>query len=327
MFRVGLASFGGPVAQIGGMHRVAVEERNWLSDGQFVHLLDFAHVLSGPEALEIAIHPGYLKRGVRGRVAAGVLFVWPGLVRSPCSRGCTSSTAACAGRGATGCGQWRWPFSRSPRCGCRQGAVGRRGLGLRARHLRGEPRRRAVFVDRRGGGARLGAAGRAPASRARTRGPVAGLVLGSLVLGGLLASPGAVPGAAPGRVGRMCRRSPGPGWRTWRSSTPGWRSSPSGGLGVAAVPAGAGAGRARMGRRRPAARRAGARADDAGTADVRRRLRERPRRGTARGSSSAASSCLCRASCCCCWAATSSRSSGGLPRPPGAGACRPAPRG
>lgn len=77
---VGLNTFGGPVAQIGFMHKVAVEQRRWLTDGQFVHLLNFANVLPGPEALEIAIHLGYLRRGVLGGIAAGLLFIWPGFV-------------------------------------------------------------------------------------------------------------------------------------------------------------------------------------------------------------------------------------------------------
>ncbi len=77
---VGLNSFGGPVAQIGFMHKIAVEQRRWLSDAQFVHLLNFANVLPGPEALEIAIHLGYLRRGVAGGIAAGILFIWPGFV-------------------------------------------------------------------------------------------------------------------------------------------------------------------------------------------------------------------------------------------------------
>ncbi len=77
---VGLNSFGGPVAQIGVMHKVAVEQRRWLTDDEFVHLLNFANVLPGPEALEIAIHLGWLRRGVLGGVAAGVLFIWPGFV-------------------------------------------------------------------------------------------------------------------------------------------------------------------------------------------------------------------------------------------------------
>lgn len=80
MFWVGMNTFGGPVAQIGVMHQEAVEKRRWLTDGQFMHLLNFANVLSGSEALEIAIHLGYLRRDVAGGIAAGLLFIWPGFV-------------------------------------------------------------------------------------------------------------------------------------------------------------------------------------------------------------------------------------------------------
>lgn len=77
---VGINTFGGPVAQIGVMQRVAVEQRHWLTDAQFIHLINFAHILPGPEALEVAIHLGYLRRGVLGGIAAGLLFIWPGFV-------------------------------------------------------------------------------------------------------------------------------------------------------------------------------------------------------------------------------------------------------
>jgi chromate transporter len=80
MFRVGVNSFGGPVAQIGFMHDEAVVRRRWLTDAQFVQLLNFANVLPGPEALEIAIHLGYLRRGIAGGIVAGLLFIWPGYV-------------------------------------------------------------------------------------------------------------------------------------------------------------------------------------------------------------------------------------------------------
>jgi chromate transporter len=80
MLHVGLNTFGGPVAQIGVMHQEAVEKRRWLTDGEFVHLLNFANVLPGPEALEIAIHLGYLRRGVWGGIVAGLLFIGPGFV-------------------------------------------------------------------------------------------------------------------------------------------------------------------------------------------------------------------------------------------------------
>ena len=80
MFWVGINSFGGPVAQIGVMHQEAVERRKWVTDAEFVHLLNFANILPGPEALEIAIHLGYLRRGLLGGIVAGLLFIWPGFV-------------------------------------------------------------------------------------------------------------------------------------------------------------------------------------------------------------------------------------------------------
>jgi chromate transporter len=78
MLRIGLNSFGGPVAQIGFMHREAVEKRGWLTDAQFLNLVAFANVLPGPEALEVAIHLGLLRRGRAGGVVAGLFFVLPG---------------------------------------------------------------------------------------------------------------------------------------------------------------------------------------------------------------------------------------------------------
>jgi chromate transporter len=78
MLGIGLNSFGGPVAQIGFMHREAVEKRAWVTDAQFLNLVAFANVLPGPEALEVAIHLGFLRRGRLGGIVAGLLFVLPG---------------------------------------------------------------------------------------------------------------------------------------------------------------------------------------------------------------------------------------------------------
>lgn len=80
MARVGLNSFGGPVAQLGVLHQEAVDRRRWVTDAEFVQLVNFANMLPGPEATEVAIHLGWLRRGVLGGIAAGLLFVWPGLV-------------------------------------------------------------------------------------------------------------------------------------------------------------------------------------------------------------------------------------------------------
>lgn len=78
--RVGLLSFGGPAAQIAVMHREVVDVRHWVSDARFLHALNFCMLLPGPEATQLATYLGWLMHGVKGGVAAGVLFVLPGAV-------------------------------------------------------------------------------------------------------------------------------------------------------------------------------------------------------------------------------------------------------
>ncbi|WP_374444902.1 chromate efflux transporter [Stella sp.] len=76
--RVGLLSFGGPAAQIAMLHRAVVDEHRWVSDRRFLHALNFCTLLPGPEAQQLATYLGWLMHGVRGGLAAGVLFVLPG---------------------------------------------------------------------------------------------------------------------------------------------------------------------------------------------------------------------------------------------------------
>lgn len=77
--RIGLLSFGGPAAQIALMHRVCVDEKRWVSEDRFLHALNFCMLLPGPEAQQLATYIGWLTHGVRGGIAAGLLFVLPGL--------------------------------------------------------------------------------------------------------------------------------------------------------------------------------------------------------------------------------------------------------
>lgn len=76
--RIGVLSFGGPTAQIALMHRVIVEERNWLDESQFLNALNFCMLLPGPEAMQLATYSGWRMHGVAGGLAAGLLFVLPG---------------------------------------------------------------------------------------------------------------------------------------------------------------------------------------------------------------------------------------------------------
>ncbi len=76
--RIGLLSFGGPAAQIAVMHREVVDERHWVSDARFLHALNFCMLLPGPEAQQLATYLGWLMHGVKGGLAAGLLFILPG---------------------------------------------------------------------------------------------------------------------------------------------------------------------------------------------------------------------------------------------------------
>ena len=76
--RIGVLSFGGPTAQIALMHRVVVDERRWLSEAQFLNALSFCMLLPGPEAMQLATYAGWRLHGIKGGLAAGLMFVLPG---------------------------------------------------------------------------------------------------------------------------------------------------------------------------------------------------------------------------------------------------------
>jgi len=71
-------SFGGPAAQIAVIHRVVVEEKRWLDESTFVRALSFCMLLPGPEAQQLVTYVGWRLHGLRGGLAAGLLFVAPG---------------------------------------------------------------------------------------------------------------------------------------------------------------------------------------------------------------------------------------------------------
>lgn len=77
-FKLGCISFGGPAGQIAVMHRELVERKGWIEEKRFLHALNFCMLLPGPEATQLATYCGWLLHGVRGGLAAGVLFVLPG---------------------------------------------------------------------------------------------------------------------------------------------------------------------------------------------------------------------------------------------------------
>src|SRR6476646_5229479 len=78
--QVAVLSFGGPAGQIAVMHRILVEEKNWISESRFLHALNYCMLLPGPEAQQLAIYIGWLLHRTAGGIMAGGLFIVPGII-------------------------------------------------------------------------------------------------------------------------------------------------------------------------------------------------------------------------------------------------------
>ena len=78
--RLGWISFGGPAGQIAILREELVERHRWLTPQEFSAGLNFTLLLPGPEAHQLVIYSGWKLHGLRGALAAGVLFVLPAVL-------------------------------------------------------------------------------------------------------------------------------------------------------------------------------------------------------------------------------------------------------
>lgn len=75
--RLGLTAFGGPAAHIAMMRNEVVRKKHWLNDADFLNLVGLSNLIPGPNSTELAIHIGYLRKGWKGLVVAGLCFILP----------------------------------------------------------------------------------------------------------------------------------------------------------------------------------------------------------------------------------------------------------
>ncbi len=75
--RLGVAAFGGPVAHIAMMDREIVERRRWVDRQHFLDLMAATNLLPGPNSTQMTMHVGYVQKGDRGLLAAGIAFILP----------------------------------------------------------------------------------------------------------------------------------------------------------------------------------------------------------------------------------------------------------
>jgi len=75
--KLGLTSFGGPVAHLGYFHTEFVERRRWLDERSYVDLVALCQFLPGPASSQVGIGTGLLRAGVPGALAAWAGFTLP----------------------------------------------------------------------------------------------------------------------------------------------------------------------------------------------------------------------------------------------------------
>jgi len=78
--RLGLTSFGGPVAHLGYFRGEFVERRGWLDESAYADIVALCQFLPGPASSQVGISIGILRAGLRGACAAWLGFTGPSAV-------------------------------------------------------------------------------------------------------------------------------------------------------------------------------------------------------------------------------------------------------
>src|SRR5215468_6831702 len=85
--RLGLTSFGGPIAHLGYFERTYVRERAWLSADEYASLVALCQILPGPTSSQVGFLIGLHRAGWRGALAAWLGFTLPSaLLLYACAR-------------------------------------------------------------------------------------------------------------------------------------------------------------------------------------------------------------------------------------------------
>ena len=75
--RLGLTSFGGPVAHIAYFKTEFVDRRRWFADAEYADIIALCQLMPGPASSQVGLAIGLSKGGYRGMLAAWCGFTWP----------------------------------------------------------------------------------------------------------------------------------------------------------------------------------------------------------------------------------------------------------
>lgn len=95
--RLGLTSFGGPIAHLGYFHEEYVKRKKWIDEQSYADLVALCQFLPGPASSQVGIAVGILRARLLGGLAAWVGFTMPSalaLIAFALGIGAFASTAA-----------------------------------------------------------------------------------------------------------------------------------------------------------------------------------------------------------------------------------------
>lgn len=78
--RLGLTSFGGPIAHLGYFRQEFVEQRKWLDEHAYADLVSLCQFLPGPASSQVGIALGMSRGGIPGAIAAWLGFTLPSAI-------------------------------------------------------------------------------------------------------------------------------------------------------------------------------------------------------------------------------------------------------
>lgn len=78
--KLGLISFGGPIAHLGYFHSEFVQRRRWISDAGYADLVALCQFLPGPASTQVVFALGMLRAGLMGAIGASLCFIFPSAV-------------------------------------------------------------------------------------------------------------------------------------------------------------------------------------------------------------------------------------------------------
>src|SRR5712671_5861053 len=78
--KLGLTSFGGPVAHLGYFRAEFVERRKWLDEAHYLDIVALCQFLPGPASSQTGITLGILRAGLPGAFAAWIGFSGPSVL-------------------------------------------------------------------------------------------------------------------------------------------------------------------------------------------------------------------------------------------------------